>query len=308
MITMLGKFFGWLRSWWPEPAPLAAPTKPTPAGKIERVVLTEQVARTLFDDFASHRRTMRGEEEIGWVLLGIRDGADVVALATLPAGAQRDAGVAHVLFNSDAQAVACRMLRQLDRRLVMIGMVHTHPGSMRHPSGGDYEGDIAWVGRLRGGEGVFGIGTADAEGELPASYQQIEGDLCFSWYALGRDDRSFRRLQVVVRPGDDLARPLHPVWADLEEFAPALERLAGQLAGVVFEAVQGAIVVSIKLATPGHRLRIVLQNDQARYYVEQGPLVSAVDPEEPSVERAVYLILAELAKPAAQAATSAGWR
>ena len=56
------------------------------------------------------------------------------------------------------------------------------------------------------------------------------------------------------------------------------------------------------------RLRVVLQNDEARYYVEQGSQVSAVDPEEPSLERAVYLILAELAKPAAQAASYSAHR
>ena len=54
-----------------------------------------------------------------------------------------------------------RIVRQTDRRLTIVGVVHTHPGSLRHPSDGDFRGDSEWVASLRGGEGVFGIGTAD---------------------------------------------------------------------------------------------------------------------------------------------------
>ncbi len=40
-------------------------------GRIERVRLTDQVCRTVFDDFAGNVGDgKRGEEEIGWVLLG----------------------------------------------------------------------------------------------------------------------------------------------------------------------------------------------------------------------------------------------
>ena len=84
-------------------------------------------------------------------------------LATLPAGADTDAGVAHVRFHAEAQGVACRVLRQQDRRLRMLGVVHTHPGSLRHPSSGDFRGDSLWVGQLAGREGIFAVGTADAE-------------------------------------------------------------------------------------------------------------------------------------------------
>ena len=85
-------------------------------------------------------------------------------LATLPAGAERDAGEAHVRFNSAAQALASRIVRQEDRRLTLLGVVHTHPGSLRHPSARRLPRATAsgWP-KLRGGEGVFGIGTADAE-------------------------------------------------------------------------------------------------------------------------------------------------
>ena len=117
----------------------------------------------MFEEFGEHRRSQRGDEEIGWVLLGVREETDALVLATLPAGAYRNASVAHVRFNSDGQALASRIVRQWDKRLAMIGVVHTHPGSLRHPSEGDYQGDSQWVSQLRGGDGIFGIGTADAK-------------------------------------------------------------------------------------------------------------------------------------------------
>src|SRR5207237_10005130 len=116
---------------------------------------------------------------------------EAVALATLPAGADRNAGQAHVRFNSQAQALGSRIVRQADRRLSLLGVVHTHPGSLRHPSDGDYRGDVQWVGQLRGGEGVFGIGTADGkytrpgdEVWQPRANMVCRGSLSFTWYTL----------------------------------------------------------------------------------------------------------------------------
>ena len=130
------------------------------------------------------------------MLLGVRDVREATVLATLPAGAGRDAGGAHVRFNSSGQALASRIVRQWDKRLTILGVVHTHPGRMRHPSDGDYRGDVQWVGRLRGREGIFGIGTADVfhstngNGTLtahqPQRHIQEMGELCLSWYALRR--------------------------------------------------------------------------------------------------------------------------
>src|SRR5262249_53985037 len=151
---------GWWRERLPSPE-LFGPATQRVLRRVQQVVLTEEVARTLFDDFAAHRQGERGDEEIGWVLLGVREEEEGLVLATLPAGTTRSAGVAHVLFDSDTQAIASRIVRQKDRRLNIVGVVHTHPGSLRHPSEGDYHGDSLWVGQLRGGEGVFGIGTAD---------------------------------------------------------------------------------------------------------------------------------------------------
>jgi proteasome lid subunit RPN8/RPN11 len=286
------------------PAPeLFAPAGPRSYHKLERVVLADTVARTLFDDFADHRAGPRGEEEVGWVLLGLREEKEVVVLATLPAGADREAGVAHVHFNSTAQAVACRIVRQGHRRLGIVGVVHTHPGSLRHPSDGDFQGDSLWVGRLRGEEGVFGIGTADgkpANGKAPVypEHMQAQGELCFSWYALAAGDRRYRRLPVVVAEGPDLARPLHPVWDTIEQHADALDRLCQQLAHVSFEvaAPERSLLARVPVADTGETVRILLHDQEAHFFLDRGGELMSIDPKEPLLERAVFLVLAELAR------------
>jgi len=229
-----------------------------------------------------------------------------VVLATLPAGAGRQAGVAHVRFNSSGQALASRIVRQWDRRLTMLGVLHTHPGSLRHPSDGDYHGDSQWVGQLRGREGVFGIGTADGEpargtviAHQPSEHLQCLGELCLSWYCLGEGDRHYRPLPVGLTLGPDLARPLHSVWMTIEHYADQLDRLCRQQAGVAFGVVDSpegpALGVEIRLATPGEVLRVVLSGKEARYYLLRGDELLTVDPDEDRVDRGVYLLLAELA-------------
>src|SRR5262249_12300162 len=124
----------------PQPRP-APPPLPTEYQPLQRVLLTDGVAHTLFEEYAAHRAEARGGEEIGWVLRGRRNVDHAVILATLPAGAERDAGVAHVLFNSSAQALGSRIVRQADRSLIPLGVVHTPPGSLRHPTDADFRGD-----------------------------------------------------------------------------------------------------------------------------------------------------------------------
>jgi proteasome lid subunit RPN8/RPN11 len=298
--------FGWLcrlLGWSKRETP-AAPSSPGEPGllPLERVVLTDGVARTLFDDYAEHRRTERGEEEIGWVLLGLRHGKEAIVMAALPAGADRDAGEAHVQFNSDAQAIASRILRKLDKRLTILGVVHTHPGSMRYPSGGDLHGDRVWVGNLRGGEGVFAIGTADARthGQTDAGHMQVQGELCFCWYALRAQASRYQPLPVHVANGADLAQSLRPIWDVLEAYAAPLERLCRLFAKLELEAKEseGGPVLSVRLPLPeaGQEVHLLLSAAAARYYWSVQGEVNAVDPKESQLDRAVFLILAELAK------------
>jgi proteasome lid subunit RPN8/RPN11 len=288
------------------PIPAAAAPAATPLRPIAKLRLTDQVSHTLFDEFAAHRASPRGDEETGWVLLGLREGDTALALATLPAGAGREAGQAHVRFNAAAQALASRAVRQHDRRLTLLGVVHTHPGSLRHPSDGDFRGDSKWVAQLRGGEGVFGIGTADAKpgptdavAWQPQSNRQCLGDLCLSWYALGQDDRAYRPLPVEVTLGPDLARPLRPVWGQVEEYAERLDKLARQQARVAFGVLPGrkesALAVEIPLADPGQAVRILLEGKEVRYYLVRDGESFAAEIGEVRVDQGFYLLLAELA-------------
>jgi hypothetical protein len=189
----------------------------------------------------------------------------------------------------------------------MLGVVHTHPGSLRHPSEGDYQGDSQWVGRLRGGEGVFGIGTADVRpprnGTLvahqPEPHLQCLGELCFSWYGLGEGERHYRPLQVALTLGPDLARPLHVLWPVLETYAEQLDRLCRQQAHVSFDVGNGpsgpALTVTFPLAAPGEQLRLMLDKKGVSYFLLRGDQLLSVDPEQERLDRGVYLLLAQLA-------------
>jgi proteasome lid subunit RPN8/RPN11 len=284
----------------------AAPVPPKVYQRLERVTLTDEVSRTLFEEYAAHRDGPRGHEETGWVILGLREADEAVALATLPAGAESSAGIAHVRFNTSAQALGSRIVRQTDRRLTILGVVHTHPGSLRHPSDEDYRGDVEWVNQLRGGEGVFGIGTADDKGgdeELyarqPRPHVQCLGPLCLSWYVLGSGDRNYRPLAYGLTLGPDLARPLHSIWSTVEAHAERLDRLFRQQSGVRFEVVKGqkgpALAVTLPLAEAGGALRVLLEEEDVRYFVVRNGEVLAPESREPLVDRGVYLLLAELA-------------
>jgi hypothetical protein len=294
--------FGWLhkiKSWWRGKNAIERPPA-APPRRLERIVLADGLAHTLFDDFMGHRQSPRGDEEIGWILLGLRQDGVAIALAALPAGTQRDAGHAHIQFNSDAQELATRILRQKDKRLQIIGVVHTHPGSLRIPSDGDFQGDSQWVGQLRG-DGAFGIGTADVRpGETPCDHRQILGNLGFSWYALGKGDRTYRELKVTVANGADMAKPLQPIWNVIETFAKPINNLCRQFARVELDAIDAGgnsfLCVKISLAEPNQKIRLLLNDGDVQYYWDKEGDLIAIDPHEPQPDRAVYLILAELAK------------
>jgi proteasome lid subunit RPN8/RPN11 len=291
-------------------APKASPpTQASATGKyqpLHRILLSDGVARTLFEEYAAHRAEARGEEETGWVLLGLREATEAVVLATLPAGAERDASVAHVRFNSTGQALASRIVRQSDRRLTILGIVHTHPGSLRHPSDADFRGDSQWVKHLRGSEGIFAIGTADVTPPADALYAhqprphvQCLGDLRLSWYALRFGDAGYRTLPVELTLGPDLARPLHPLWSTVEMHAERLDRLARQQVGVTFGVEAGKsgpeLTVQIPLAEPGDAVRVLLREQEVRYFLLHDGQVQPEPQTEERVDRGVYLLLAELA-------------
>lgn len=292
----------------PEPPRSPAPQGPSAISysPLQRLLVTDGVAHTLFEEYASHRSEARGEEETGWLLLGLRESKEAIVLATLPAGAERDAGVAHVRFNSLGQAVGSRIVRQTDRRLGILGVVHTHPGSLRHPSDGDLRGDGQWVSHLRGQEGVFAIGTADgppSSGALfayqPRPHVQCMGELRFSWYALRHGDTNYRPLPVEVTIGPDLARPLHQVWSIVEAHAERIDRLYRQQTGLKLEVLSDpwspGLILTLPLAESGHAIRVLLKEKEIRYFVIQGDELLEVQHQEPQVDRGIYLLLAELA-------------
>lgn len=270
------------------------------------MVLTDEVSRTLFGEYAEHRASDRGAEETGWLLFGVRTADEAVVLATFPAAADRDAGEAHVWVAGPAHVLASRVVRQEDRRLALLGIVHTHPGSLRHPSRGDLEGDRGWVPQLRGGEGVFGIGTADATGDEPGApvssspkpHAQCLGGLRFSWYTLAAGDKKYRPVPVDLCIGPDLGKPLRPVWGAVEAHAGRLDRVARQQARVRFEVTDApGLAVVVGLADADQAVRVVIGPDGkgVRYYYEAGGEAFQVDLPDAPPDQGLYLLLAELA-------------
>src|SRR5437870_3666964 len=62
---------------FPAPQPNHAPPAAS-YGPLRRVRLTDGVAHTLFEEYADHRCEARGDEETGWVLLGLREAEEAV--------------------------------------------------------------------------------------------------------------------------------------------------------------------------------------------------------------------------------------
>jgi hypothetical protein len=213
--------------------------------------------------------------------------------------------VAHIRFDSSGQVLASRIVRQADRRITILGVVHTHPGSLRHPSDGDLRGDGQWVRHLRGREGVFGIGTADAPAApavfayQPRPHVQCLGQMRFSWYALREGEAAYRPLDVGVTIGPDLARPLHCFWATLEAHADRIDRLYRQQMGMRFEVSEDewgpGLILTLPLAAGGDAVRVVVRPKGVFYYVLRGGEVLEVRHHDEQVDRGVYLLLAELA-------------
>jgi hypothetical protein len=163
------------------------------------------------------------------------------------------------------------------------------------------------VRQLRGGDGVFGIGTADAEheavgapvGTSPKPHMQCLGGLRFTWYTLAADDKNYREAPLELAIGPDLALHLRPVWPQLEAHAARLDRLAQELGKVRFEVVEGkygpALAAVVGLADQGHAVRVVLDGPEVQYVYEAGDEAFQVDPGASAPDVGVYRILAELA-------------
>ena len=73
-------------------------------------------------------------------------------------------------------------------------------------------------------------------------------------------------------------------------------RLCGQLSRIQFTTVDRALAAIIPLAASNQQLRVLFNEGEARYYWDRNGEVIAIDPHESRVDRAVYLILAELAQ------------
>jgi proteasome lid subunit RPN8/RPN11 len=294
----------------PLPAPVQSPDErrleTARLEKLKRVILTDGVGRTLFEEFADHSLSERRHEETGWLLLGLRRASEAIVLATLPAGSRRDAGVAHVRFDSASQMVASRLLRQQEPDLRVLGIVHTHPGTLRHPSSGDFRGDSVWVRQLRGHEGVFGIGTLEKDRivpdwlvERPRPHIHRQANRRFTWYVLGASDKHYRQLAAEFTVGPDMGRDAHAAWATIERHAAELERICRQQARVsvrVGTRDDSDLKVTVPLAEPGDAIEIEILGERVVFFVKLSGESHLVEPREPGLETGLYLILGELAK------------
>jgi hypothetical protein len=115
---------------------------------------------------------------------------------------------------------------------------------------------------------------------------------------LRRGDRNYRALPIDVTLGPDLALPLRAVWAELENHAERLDRLARQIGRVTFDVIEGnakaALVVNVPLADPGKMIRVVMEGKHVRYLLLGPDGALAADFQDDRVDRGVFVMLAEL--------------
>ena len=92
---------------------------------------------------------------------------------------------------------------------------------------------------------------------------------------------------------------MHPVWSTIEAYAEQLERLFCQHAGATMDVAAGqrgpALSLTLPLVEPERRVCVVMEGNEVRYFLADGNDLSWVRTHETRVDRAVYLLLAELA-------------
>jgi proteasome lid subunit RPN8/RPN11 len=293
----------WQRSRIQTAPPLITSGQKPELQPIQRLLITDEVSRTLFQEYSEHRSSQRGHEETGWLLLGLRREAECVALATLPAGALRDAGEGHILFNLDAQAVGSRIVRQRERSLVILGVVHTHPGSLRHPSQSDFRGDIKWIESLRGQEGIFGIGTHDPKAkpselaDHPKSHVQTFGAFRFDWYKLASGERNYQTLPVEITIGPELASSLRSIWRIIETNAPRLERLARFQPKLKFDPQPDRLLIRLPALESTKQVVASLTETGCQWFLEHDGNILGVNLDQSiPVDQGIFQIWSELAR------------
>jgi hypothetical protein len=103
---------------------------------------------------------------------------------------------------------------------------------------------------------------------------------------------------VELTIGPDVAFGLRPVWAELENHAAQLDRLARQLSRVRFDVVDGkdkpALSMTIPLPEPDRAIRVLMEGKEVRYLLlgPEGAMIA--DFRDDRVDHGVFVMLAEL--------------
>jgi hypothetical protein len=89
------------------------------------------------------------------------------------------------------------------------------------------------------------------------------------------------------------------LWVALEAHAERIERLCLQQVGVRFEIVDDewgrGLSLLLPLSQRDHAVRVLVRPKEVRYYAILAGDVFEIENPDPSLDRAVYLLLAELA-------------
>lgn len=127
--------------------------------------------------------------EAGWLLLGIRQEC-LQATAALRGEGQGRSVTFGALWDSVME------MRAEDKRIEVLGLVHTHPGSNHFPSDADFDADRQWLKRLRGRAGVFGIGTSLADAGSIKEAVSVRGEQAITWWSLSDISEWYEPLTV----------------------------------------------------------------------------------------------------------------
>jgi hypothetical protein len=218
----------------------AAASRPhhDPAAPPIEVRVTAGVVDRLLADVADHLRGPHAHDETGWVPIG-RVAAGVVSVEGLLSAGRRPFASPAAFEPDHAHVLAALVLLQAREPADVVGLIHTHPGSMDWNSAVDQVADEGHVLALPGGIGVYPIVVRERRASGPV----VRAGVRVAWWGLRASRPAvYAPCRVEVVPGEDAGAWLGPHDDALAEAGEVvLELLERGVAVTLLPAPAGAV-------------------------------------------------------------------